>query len=379
MGSGRQFKRRQPYHPYRFGGHERDGQRERRHSRRHPGQRGEHADRRRGVTIPFILGSNDVIGVDPGGTNTVEAAFSYDISARPDLQNITLLGTGCAFDATGNSGDNTLTGNAGINTFDGQGGNDTYVITPGDVIIPDANLSDNNSVIADFSYSVASRLDLDNITLIGTGNFSATGNSNVNILTGNAGNNLLDGHAGADIMIGGAGNDTFIVDNVNDVVVETSGGSTDMGGIDLVKSSVSYTLTDAHVENLTLTGTAAINGTGNALENIITGNAADNILDGGAGVDTMIGGAGNDTYLVDNTGDVITDTSGTDVVIASASYVLPLAIENLILTGSANISGTGNALVNTITDLGTGNKYAGRRRGRGHDVRRLRQRYLFRR
>ncbi|HSH85893.1 MAG: type I secretion C-terminal target domain-containing protein, partial [Methylophilus sp.] len=65
-------------------------------------------------------------------------------------------------------------------------------------------------------------------------------------------------------------------------------------GIDTVKSSINYTLTD-YVENLVLTGSVNINGNGNNLDNIITGNIGNNSLNGAMGKDTLIGGAGNDT------------------------------------------------------------------------------------
>ena len=91
-------------------------------------------------------------------------------------------------------------------------------------------------------------------------------------------------------MIGGAGNDTYVVDNTADVVTENPSE-----GTDLVQSSVTYTLA-ANVENLTLTGTTAINGTGNALDNVLTGNTAANTLTGGAGNDTLSGGTGADTH-----------------------------------------------------------------------------------
>jgi Ca2+-binding RTX toxin-like protein len=71
-------------------------------------------------------------------------------------------------------------------------------------------------------------------------------------------NNTIDGLLGADTMTGDTGKDTYYVDNLGDVVVETSSLATE---IDTVNSSVSYTL-GANLENLSLTGTAVINGTG---------------------------------------------------------------------------------------------------------------------
>ena len=113
--------------------------------------------------------------------------------------------------------------------------------------------------------------------------------SSNHIIFGNSRDNILDGRGGNYTMQGGAGNDTYIVDSVGDVVKELA-----RQGVDTVKASVTYTLA-ANVENLTLTGYDAINGTGNELDNIITGNSGNNILSGGAGHDVLIGGGGNDT------------------------------------------------------------------------------------
>ena len=104
-------------------------------------------------------------------------------------------------------------------------------------------------------------------------------------------------------MIGGAGNDTYVVDAAGDVV----DGSWPAQGTDTVQSSVTYTL-GANVENLTLTGTAAINGTGNTLDNTLTGNAGNNILRRRRRRRHHDRRAGNDTYVVDDAGDVVTET-----------------------------------------------------------------------
>ena len=119
------------------------------------------------------------------------------------------------------------------------------------------------------------------------------GNSLANEIEGGAGTDTLDGGVGADVMWGGAGNDEYYVDNAGD---QTNEAITDATGTDLVYSSVTRTLGN-YLENLTLTGTAAINGTGNALANTLTGNSAANTLSGGAGNDTLFGGAGSDILL----------------------------------------------------------------------------------
>ncbi|NBT48548.1 MAG: calcium-binding protein [Actinobacteria bacterium] len=198
------------------------------------------------------------------------------------------------------------------------------------------------------------------LTLTGVGSINGTGNALNNYITGNDGNNILDGGLGNDILAGGKGNDTYIVESIYDTVIENANE-----GTDLVKSSVNWTL-GANVENLTLTGSDNLSGTGNELSNTIVGNYGNNVLDGGAGNDTlegnsgndtligglgndvMKGGAGNDTYYVDSTGDTITDTIGTDTVFASISYTLGTNLENLTLTGTDALTGIGNTYKNTI-------------------------------
>ena len=93
-------------------------------------------------------------------------------------------------------------------------------------------------------------------------------------------------------MAGGGGDDTYFIDNAGDVIIENANE-----GNDSVSSGINYTL-EANVENLFLSGTASIDGTGNVSNNAIFGNAGNNVIDGGAGVDYLAGGAGSDTYVL---------------------------------------------------------------------------------
>ena len=101
---------------------------------------------------------------------------------------------------------------------------------------------------------------------------------------------MLTGNSAKNILKGLGGNDTYVV-TATDVVDESAAGSS---GIDTVQSAATFSLANTAqvlgaVENLTLTGSAAVNGTGNALNNVLTGNSAKNILQG-------LGG--NDIYVV---------------------------------------------------------------------------------
>ena len=115
-------------------------------------------------------------------------------------------------------------------------------------------------------------------------------------LFGGAGNDLLDGGTGADVMYGGAGDDLYRVDNLADVVSETTVPGVDDGGIDTVESTITYSL-GAFLEKLNLKGTAAINGTGNDLANKLAGNDAANVLSGRGGDDLMYGNGGGDILI----------------------------------------------------------------------------------
>ena len=108
--------------------------------------------------------------------------------------------------------------------------------------------------------------------------------------------------------MGGLGNDIYYVDDMGDVITELANE-----GLDTVYSSVDFTL-GANVENLSLLGSSAINGTGNNDNNLLTGNSGANVLTGGLGNDSLIGGLGNDTYMfgIGDGQDNITDTDSTN-------------------------------------------------------------------
>ncbi|MGO4706765.1 calcium-binding protein, partial [Microvirga sp. 2MCAF38] len=299
------------------------------------------------------------------GIDTVRASLSYALTDHVENLALTgsanLNGTGNALNnvITGNSGDNILDGGAGADEMRGGAGNDIYIVDDaGDLVIENAD-EGVDTVRASVSYVLGANVE--NLVLRGTADLAGTGNAISNVIVGNSGNNVLDGGEGADELRGGAGNDLYIVDHEGDRVIEYAGE-----GDDTVEASVSFVLA-ANIEKLVLTGSGDIDGTGNAMSNVIVGNDGNNVLDGGAGADELRGGAGNDTYIVDDAVDLVIENAdeGIDTVQASLSYTLIDQVENLILTGSANLGGTGNALNNVITGNSGDNTLQG---GQGDDT-----------
>jgi Ca2+-binding RTX toxin-like protein len=261
-----------------------------------------------------------IVEIDGEGEDTVEmtasvAGKSFDLAQYGAVEHFALMGS-LASNVTGNDADNRITGNAAVNALTGGKGNDLLL-----------------------------------------------GNAGNDVLDGGDGNDLFDGGAGIDKMSGGDGDDIYIVDNIGDKAIEVG-----VDGEDLVRASVTYIL-DANIEDLELTGKAAINATGNSLDNTLAGNEAANILDGMWGADTMVGGKGNDTYLVDDVDDSVVEVlnEGKDLVKSTLSYVLGANVENLILLGdkSAHIDGTGNELANSITGNDGNNRLDG---SAGNDI-----------
>ncbi|HEY9248234.1 MAG TPA: calcium-binding protein, partial [Rariglobus sp.] len=217
-------------------------------------------------------------------------------------------------------------------------------------------LWDGSAILANLQYEIVEPTEGDDVIRGGPADDNLQGLGGNDTLYGEGGNDTLDGGTGADRMEGGSGDDTYLVDNSGDLVVEASNA-----GTDTVMAGISYTLT-ANVENLVLTGTANLDGTGNGLANTLLGNSGDNRLDGAGGDDRMEGGAGDDTYVVAQSGDLVVEQAdeGTDTVLASIDYTLGEHVENLQLTGSSNRSATGNELDNHLTGDRSNNTLDGR-------------------
>lgn len=338
-----------------------------------------------GTSLAGLMGTVSGISMLIDGITQFDATgLAFDVTEVTEeiLAEVTVLvelALGDSAEIIGSDDDDSLSGTAGNDSVSGNLGDDDLF---GD--LGDDSLSGGDGFDA-----------LDG----GDGNDTLSGGVGDDSLTGGGGNDRLYAGSGTDTLIGGMGNDYYYVDSSADAIVEGSSG-----GTDTEVASFSDTL-DVEIENLILTGSAALNGTGNAANNVMTGNTGANSLSGGlgndklnggdgddslkggdgadsltggngndrlyagtgTGTDTLTGGAGNDVYYVDSSADVIIEGSsgGIDTEVASFSDTLDAGIENLVLSGLAALYGTGNAANNVMTGNAAANTLLG---GLGDDL-----------
>lgn len=300
------------------------------------------------------------------GIDTVQSPITYTLGGN--VENLILTGTS-AVNGSGNILDNSIIGNSAANILVGGDGNDmlnggagadkllgglgndSYVVdNAGDVVTENPN-EGTDTVQSSITCTLGANVE--NLTLTGSSAINGTGNASANVIDGSL-------NTAANVLAGGAGNDIYII-GAGDSITEAANA-----GTDTVMASATCTL-GSNLENLILIGTAAINGSGNSLNNVLTGNSGGNVLSGGTGLDTMSGGMGNDIYVVDNAGDIAIENlnEGLDTVQSSITHILGANVENLTLTGTAAINGTGNALDNVLTGNSAVNTLTG---GEGNDT-----------
>jgi Ca2+-binding RTX toxin-like protein len=283
-----------------------------------------------------------IVGARDAFIGGIRMGAAYVIFGQQTPVPIVLPGTGGDDNHLGGDGADTLSGGGGSDILNGGlgadllaggTGDDTYYVDDAGDVTDETGGDGVDTVFATVSWVLS--FNVENLTFIALSAIDGTGNSLANTITGNdaanrldggdgadrlygglgaddltggVGGDLLDGGGGADELAGGTGDDTYVVDDAGDTITELAGQ-----GSERVRASVSYTLS-ANVENLQLTGSAPINGAGNAEANQIDGNSGNNTLSGGGGNDIIRGGAGTDELFGDDGADQLLGGDATDIL-----------------------------------------------------------------
>ncbi|WP_300334416.1 M10 family metallopeptidase C-terminal domain-containing protein [Accumulibacter sp.] len=321
------------------------------------------------------------------GSYTLEAATVAGRIVNGDESSNTLAGAagndqisglGGADTLTGEMGNDFLDGGAGADVMNGGAGNDSYVVDNIGDVVNEGIGGGSDRVYSSISFVLGNNVE--DLVLTGEASTNATGNSLANRLSGNSGNNILDGQGGIDTFVGGLGDDTYVLDadgELANVSESTNAGNDTLRVVftTAVAKTISLNGLLANIENLEVRGNGQFNALGNDAANLLIGNAMSNrlegaggndTLDGQGGADQLIGGEGDDTYLVDHTGDILSEATnaGTDNVrvainASGATFVLAANIENAAVVGSVANNLTGNELANVLTGNALANRLDG--------------------
>jgi trimeric autotransporter adhesin len=325
----------------------------------------------------FVINNtaDKVTDTSTSAANILVSSVTYTLPT--DVNTLILSGT-AALVGTGNAHTDSITAGAGIDTLVagsavatliGGSGNDTFVINSASDVITDTSTTTSNTISSTVSYTLPTHVNA--LIFTGTAALEATGNTGNDSLTANTGadtlvagsgtDTLVSGATGTDSLVGGTGNDLFFVNTTADKVTDATSSTSNT-----ISSIVTYTL-PTNVNALVFTGTAALMGTANSGSDSLTANTGsdtlvgagagnDTLVSGATGTDSLVGGTGNDTFLVNNTADIVTDTSSSasNTIVSSVNYTLPTDVQYLTLTSASALTGTGNSLLDLIVG-NTGN------------------------
>ncbi|WP_286917997.1 peroxidase family protein [Pseudomonas sp. UBA6753] len=296
-----------------------------------------------------------------GGVDLVQTTLaSYTLGAN--VENLTFTGAG-NFTGTGNTLANTITGGAGNDLLNGGAGidrlvgglgNDTYVVdNAGDVVV-EATAGGTDTVRATAaSYTLGANVE--NLTYIGAGNFTGTGNGLANIITGAAGNDTLNGDAGNDQLLGGLGTDTLNGGAGNDTLDGGAGNDSlfgDTGNDNLLGGAGADSLDGGNGVDVLQGGDGNDTLFGDVGNDTLQGGAGNDFLNGGAGNDTVVGGAGNDTMMATDGNDVFQFAAGFGNDLIINFDAVPQGGQDRLDIAALNITAATFAANVTIADVG---------------------------
>ncbi|MGA7180289.1 MAG: hypothetical protein WBX11_11965 [Thiobacillaceae bacterium] len=287
-----------------------------------------------------------------GATYTLQQLLQVASTTPNEVAGATgdLIFSATAGDAlAGTGGNDTIAAYGANTTLSGGGGDTTFIVTDPTQVVAEANSNVNDAIQSSVSYVLPANVQ--NLTLYGQGDLSATGNDLANVLSANGGNDSLIAGSGVATLVGGVGKDTFVVNNTADVVQAQANAASNT-----VQSSVNYVMPE-NVQTLMLTANGDLTATGNDQANVIQANNGNDTLIAGSGITTLVGGIGNDTFVVNNAADVVTAQANpaSNTVQTSVSYVAPANVQNLTGTGTADLSLTGNNVANMTLTANAGN------------------------
>ncbi len=299
-----------------------------------------------------------LLGVDAAQFNAINLGYAPGpIAIGGTLDADSLVGTAGGDEIIALDGDDLVDGGGGADRMLGGGGSDVYFIdSAGDVVVE--LLGDGRDIAyASVNYALTAGAYVEVLSaaaLGGTDPLQLSGNERSNEIYGNAGANVLRGGGGSDLLLGGLGDDIYYITSGGETIFEYAGQ-----GRDIIYTGLSHGLAaGSHVEVLSaisLSGTDALQLSGNERDQEIYGNAGANVLRGGGGTDFLLGGFGDDTYYVTDGREIIFEAAGEgrDIVYTGLSHALAGGSHVEILS-AISLSGTdalnfgGNELDNYI-------------------------------